>query len=66
MQEQNARLQIVAEPAARGSGASIQDSPVREYICSLATELAQMARREGDEPLGAVLEAAAMLAQRPA
>ncbi|MES2833856.1 MAG: hypothetical protein V4707_03990 [Pseudomonadota bacterium] len=41
------------------------DSPVREYICALATELAQMARKEGDEPLGAVLDAAAVLAQRP-
>ncbi len=65
MQDQNARLHVVAEPAVRRSKASMTDSPVREYICALATELAQMARKEGDEPLGAVLDAAAVLAQRP-
>lgn len=43
-----------------------QDQPVREYIASLVRELAQMARRDGDEPLGAVLDAAAMFARRSA
>lgn len=41
-----------------------QDQPVHEYIASLVRELAQMARRDGDESLGAVLDAAAMFARR--
>lgn len=53
--------QIAGLPAC----APMNDSPVREYICSLATELAHMARSDGDENLGAVLDVAAALAQRP-
>lgn len=66
MQDQNARLQVVAEPAVGRSKATTYDTPVREYICALATELAQMARMDGDEQLGAVLDVAALLARRPA
>jgi hypothetical protein len=40
MQDQNARLQVVAEPAVGRSKATTYDTPVREYICALATELA--------------------------
>jgi hypothetical protein len=40
-------------------------SPVREYISALALELAQMARGDGDEALGRLLESAASLAGEP-
>jgi len=40
--------------------------PVREYIGSMALELAQMARSEGDEVLGRLLDCAAALAGDPA
>ncbi len=43
----------------------LKDYPVREYIAALATELAQMARFDGDESLGASLDVAASLARRP-
>lgn len=36
-----------------------RDHPVREYIGSIAAELAQMARADGAEALGDLLEAAA-------
>ncbi|WGM31377.1 hypothetical protein [Brevundimonas sp. NIBR11] len=39
--------------------------PVREYIGAMALELAQMARWDGDEALGRILESAATLAAEP-
>ena len=39
--------------------------PVREYIGSMVLELAQMARWDGDEPLGRLLDSAASLAAEP-
>jgi len=38
------------------------DHPVREYIGAMALELAQMARRDGDETLGRLLDSVAALA----
>lgn len=39
--------------------------PVREYVGAMAAELAQMARWDGDEQLGSLLDAAAEMAGRP-
>lgn len=39
--------------------------PVREYVGAMAAELAQMARWDGDEELGRLLDAAAEMAGRP-
>lgn len=36
--------------------------PVRDYIAAMAMELARMARWDGDETLGVLLEAAAVQA----
>lgn len=44
----------------------LSDYPVREYVASMARELARMARWDGDEPLARALEVAAELASRPA
>ena len=40
--------------------------PAREYIGAMALELAQMARWDGDEDLGRLLDAAAARAGEPA
>ena len=66
MQDHRVPPMAAEETAVLEACASMTDSPIREYICSLATELAQMARTDGDENLGAVLDVAAALAQRPA
>ena len=39
--------------------------PVREYIGAMSLELAQMARWDGDEALGRLLDSAAALAGEP-
>lgn len=39
--------------------------PVREYVGAMAAELAQMARWDGDERLGDLLDKAAKMAARP-
>ncbi len=49
----------------RGRPASCE-YPAREYIGSMAAELAQMARWDGDEDLGKLLDAAAARAGEPA
>lgn len=41
------------------------DFPVREYISAMALELAQMARWDGDEALGRLLDSSAALAGEP-
>ena len=43
---------------------SAADFPVREYVGAMAAELAQMARWDGDEHLGCLLDAAAEAASR--
>ena len=43
---------------------SAADFPVREYVGAMAAELAQMARWDGDEHLGGLLDAAAEAAAR--
>ncbi|MFN4091987.1 MAG: hypothetical protein ACK4FG_03715 [Brevundimonas sp.] len=62
MQDHGMATMATEEPAST----STSGNPIREYICALATELAHMARTDGDENLGAVLDVAASLAQRPA
>ena len=42
-----------------------EEHPVLEYIGALAEQLAQMARREGEEPLARLLETAVAMAARP-
>ena len=50
----------------RAEPAAVPDFPVREYICAMAAELAQMARWDGDEGLGRLLDAATdAAAQKP-
>ena len=53
-----------ADRAPRGSPP--EDYPVREYIGAMATELAQMARWDGDEALGCALDVVVRLAGKPA
>jgi hypothetical protein len=43
---------------------SAAEFPVREYVGAMAAELAQMARWDGDEHLGRLLDAAAEAAGR--
>lgn len=44
----------------------LKDYPVREYVSSMASELARMARWDGDEQLARALEGAADMASRHA
>lgn len=44
----------------------LADYPVREYVTSMARELARMARWDGDEALAGALEAASTMASAPA
>ena len=57
------RAQLPVQAAA-DDGAD--DYPVREYIGSMAKQLAMMARSDGDEGLAALLDAAVERAARPA
>lgn len=50
----------------RPQEAERREFPVREYIGAMAVELAQMARWDGDEDLGLLLDAAAARAAEPA
>ncbi|MBD7940338.1 hypothetical protein [Brevundimonas guildfordensis] len=50
----------------RASGPDLSDYPVREYVAAMATELAGMARWDGDERLAGLLERAADAARRAA
>lgn len=45
------------------SSPDLMDYPVREYVAAVATELAGMARGDGDEKLACVLDVAADLAK---
>lgn len=51
-----------SEPSDDGA----DEYPVREYIGTMAAELARMARWDGDEALAHVLEAATRLCEQPA
>ncbi len=51
-----------AGPPAMPSDPEPREFPVREYIGAMALELAQMARWDGDEALGRLLDSAASLA----
>ncbi len=62
MPEPGGGVQLVVD--ADEGRSDLPEQPVREYIASLSRELAEMARRDGDDPLGAVLDAAAMFAER--
>jgi hypothetical protein len=42
-----------------------REFPVREYIGAMALELAQMARFDGDEALGRLLDAASTMSAEP-
>ena len=48
------------------SAPDLADYPVREYVTSMARELARMARWDGDEALAGALEAASTMASGPA
>lgn len=39
--------------------------PLREYVASMAKQLAELARSDGDRPLADALEAAAKMARKP-
>ena len=51
-----------AGPSPHDRGAA--ELPVREYVGAMAAELAQMARWDGDEKLGCLLDAAVEMAAR--
>lgn len=53
-------------PRSATASPDLTDYPVREYVGAMASELAQMARWDGDETLAAALQVAADLAARPA
>lgn len=48
------------------SSGNMADYPVREYVAAMASELATMARWDGDEQLASALEIAADLAKHEA
>jgi|GEM_PF-464729 len=58
--------QVATPVDRRGVGTPhADDYPVREYICAMAQELAQMARWDGDGGLGDLLDEAARRADSP-
>lgn len=58
--------QVVTPIDRRGAGTPhADDYPVREYICAMALELAQMARWDGDDALADLLDTAARRADSP-
>lgn len=63
------QARTTADPGAvsheRAADAVPGEFPVREYIGAMAMELAQMARWDGDEALGRLLDSAASLAAEP-
>ncbi len=66
----NQRSQRLEDGAPRATRADPEperppEFPVREYIGAMALELAQMARWDGDEALGRILDSAAALAAEP-
>lgn len=58
--------QVATPVERRGAGTPhADDYPVREYIAAMAQELARMARWDGDDRLGVLLEQAASSADSP-
>ena len=57
------RARSSREEAAQASDK--KEFPVREYIGAMALELGQMARWDGDETLGGLLDSVAALAAEP-
>lgn len=55
-----------AQRRRKAASPDLTDYPVREYVAAMATELAGMARWDGDERLAGLLESAADLARRTA
>ena len=62
---EQAIVQTVDAPTDASRDAAKPEFPVREYIGAMALELAQMARWDGDEVLGRLLDSAATLAAQP-
>lgn len=63
----SARRKVMpVETAASHAPPDLSAYPVREYVASMSTELALMAREDGDGLLAKSLEVAAELARRPA
>ncbi len=60
-----ARAELVETSAVASRSAAKADYPVREYIGSMAQELAEMARWDGDEVLAGLLETVALRAESP-
>ena len=61
-------MQIIYDHDAASTRAAVdrlKDYPVREYVAALARELATLARFDGDEALGKLLDGAAEAAERP-
>lgn len=59
-------MQTLIQTCADRSAPRGADRPVREYVAAMARELAQMARWEGDETLGKLLDGVAEVAERSA
>ena len=57
--------QATSLPSIAGAGRTPREYPVREYIGSIAQELAEMARWDGDEVLAELLETVAVRAEAP-
>ncbi|SJM66153.1 hypothetical protein FM111_11755 [Brevundimonas diminuta 3F5N] len=55
-----------AQRRRKAASPDLTDYPVREYVAAMATELAGMARWDGDERLAGLLESAADMARRAA
>ena len=57
--------QATSLPSTAGPERTTREYPVREYIGSMAQELAEMARWDGDEVLAELLETVAVRADAP-
>ncbi|MFT4955511.1 MAG: hypothetical protein ACI8U3_001904 [Brevundimonas sp.] len=64
MQNHQGQVGVGERANPRRHDRSTADFPVREYVGAMAAELAQMARWDGDEHLGELLDAAAEAASR--
>ncbi len=62
----SARRKVMPVEAPSRPAPDLSNYPVRDYVASMSTELALMARDDGDGLLAKSLEVAAELARRPA
>lgn len=60
-----ARAELAQTSAVASRSLASTEYPVREYIGSMAQELAEMARWDGDEVLAGLLETVALRAESP-